>query len=136
MLRIPRTIADGMVAHALQEFPVEACGILGGRAGVVEEYHRVRNLKASPERFMMDPRQQIAVMESLGRRGLELLAFCHSHPHGPALPSDEDVRLAFYPEVAAVIISLADPAAPLLRAFRILDGRSLETDLEIVPGKI
>ncbi len=115
---------------------MEACGILGGRGGVVAEYHRIRNLKASPEHFLMDPHDQIAVMESFSRRGLELLAFCHSHPRTPALPSVEDIRLAFYPDVTTVIVSLADPGRPVLRAFRIVDGRSWETDLEVFPRRI
>lgn len=130
-MRIPRSLFDDIVSHAMREFPIEACGILGGKGGLVSEYHPIPNLKASPEYFLMDPRRQIAVMRSLEERGLELLAFFHSHPHGPAAPSAEDIRLAFYPEVATLIISLADAGAPVLRAFRIINGRSLEIGVEV-----
>lgn len=129
MLRIPRHVYEDMLAHARLEFPIEACGILGGEGGVVSEYHPVPNLKASPEQFLMDPRRQIAVMRSLEERGLELLAFFHSHPHGPAAPSAEDIRLAFYPEVATLIISLADVGAPVLRAFLIREGAAREVEV-------
>lgn len=129
MLRIPFHVYEDMLAHARLEFPIEACGILGGEGGLVSEYHPVPNLKASPEHFLMDPRRQIAVMRSLEERGLELLAFFHSHPHGPAAPSAEDIRLAFYPEVATLIISLADVGAPVLRAFLIREGAAREVEV-------
>lgn len=135
MLRIPHHIYEDMLAHARREFPIEACGILGGVGGLVSEYHPIPNLKASPEHFLMDPREQVAVMRSLDQRGLELPAFFHSHPHGPAAPSAEDIRLAFYPEVATLIVSLADAGAPVLRAFLIREGVAREVGVEVIPGQ-
>lgn len=132
-MRIGRNIYEDVISHARKGFPIEMCGILGGSGEIVTESYRIRNLKASPEHFLMDPREQIAAMKSLDDRGLELLAFYHSHPRGPAFPSAEDIRLAFYPEVTTVIISLADSDAPVLRAFRIRDGTPLETAVEILP---
>jgi len=133
VLRINLKVYEDIVSHARQGFPIEVCGILGGSGDIVTESHRIRNLKDSPEHFLMDPREQIAAMESLDARGLELLAFYHSHPHGPASPSAEDISLAFYPDVITVIISMANPDRPILRAFRIKDLAALETDLGIIP---
>ncbi|MRR33960.1 M67 family peptidase [bacterium] len=133
MLRINSKVYEDIVTHAQQGFPIEVCGILGGSGDIVTESHQVRNLKASPEHFLMDPREQITAMKSLDARGLELLAFYHSHPLGPASPSAEDIRLAFYPDVITVIISMANPDWPVLRAFRIREMAALEMDLVIIP---
>lgn len=132
-MRINSKIYEDIVSHARQGFPIEVCGILGGSGDIVTESHQVRNLKASPEHFLMDPRGQITAMKSLDARGLELLAFYHSHPLGPASPSAEDIRLAFYPDVITVIISMVNPDWPVLRAFWIRDMSALETDLVIIP---
>jgi proteasome lid subunit RPN8/RPN11 len=37
-----------------------------------------------------------------------MVAIYHSHPHTIPFPSEKDVRLAFYPDVAYIIISLKD----------------------------
>jgi hypothetical protein len=44
------------------------------------------------------------------------------------------VRLAFWPEAAYVLISLAGPAEPVVRAFRIEDGVVTEDSIEQTTG--
>jgi len=61
--------------------------------------------------------------------GLTLAAIYHSHPAGPEVPSESDVSRAFYPDSVYLICSLAEPARPILRGFRIVDGRVHETRL-------
>jgi proteasome lid subunit RPN8/RPN11 len=126
VLIITRPIREAMVANAREGLPFEVCGILGGRGSVVSSVHPIRNLKQSGSHFLMDPREQIAVMGSLHRQRLDVLAFYHSHPAGPAFPSAEDVRLAFYPEVATVIVSLESLEAPVVAAFRMRKGEITE----------
>jgi hypothetical protein len=41
------------------------------------------------------------------------------------------VRLAAYPDTAYIIVSLADPERPDVRAYRILDGEISEEPIEI-----
>jgi proteasome lid subunit RPN8/RPN11 len=115
-----------MIAHALEGLPFEVCGILGGIGTLVSRIHPTKNLKESSTHFIMDPHDHISAMESLRLQGLEVLAFYHSHPAGPAYPSTEDVRLAFYPEVLTVIISLESPQAPVVAGFRIVQGSIFE----------
>ena len=55
-------------------------------------------------------------------RGQEIVANYHSHPVSPAYPSPRDVAHAGWPEIVYLICSLADPEAPVVRAFRIEDG--------------
>jgi len=81
------------------------------------------NTDRSNEHFMMEPREQFAVMKELRAKGLELLAIYHSHPESPARPSTEDIRLALTPDVSHVIVSLMEPDKPVLKSFRIIAGR-------------
>lgn len=43
MLSIPRDIYDALISHARRDFPLEACGILGGTEGIVTEHYPMTN---------------------------------------------------------------------------------------------
>jgi len=131
MLRMPRYIGDAIIAHASEGFPLEVCGILGGNDGVVSSFFRMTNADRSNEHFMMEPREQFAVMKELRAMGLELLAIYHSHPHSPAFPSQRDVDHAFYPDSLILIISLMDPKVPQAAVFQIENGKIEQKRLKI-----
>jgi proteasome lid subunit RPN8/RPN11 len=133
MLKIPQHIYDDMLAHAEQGFPLEVCGILGGREGTVSANYRMTNTDQSNEHFMMDPREQFAVAKELRSQGLEMTAVYHSHPETPARPSEEDIRLALTPGISHVIVSLAGAGTPVARSYRITDGTVAAEDLLVVP---
>ena len=122
MLKIPVTIHQAIVDHAQSGFPLEVCGILGGSGGVVTSHYPMTNTDASNEHFMMDPKEQFAVVKALRLSGEEMLAIYHSHPESPARPSQEDIRLALTPNVCHLIVSLAEWEAPIAKAFRISQG--------------
>ena len=128
MIQIPQTIHDDMIAHAREGFPLEVCGILGGTGESVSAIYRMTNTDASNEHFMMEPREQFAVIKDLRAKGLAMLAVYHSHPETPARPSEEDIRLALTPDVSYVIISLADAAVPDIKSYKISSANvQLET---------
>jgi proteasome lid subunit RPN8/RPN11 len=133
MIEIPKAIHDDMISHAQEGFPLEVCGILGGTGDTVSANYRMSNTDASNEHFMMDPREQFAVVKELRVMGLALLAIYHSHPETPARPSEEDIKLALTPDVSYLIISLADAAAPDIKSFKISSGNvQIETIKVIV----
>lgn len=121
MLTIPQAIIDALIAHARRDFPLEACGILGGTEGVVSEHYPMTNTDQSNEHFMMEPKEQFAVIKDLRAKGKEMLVIYHSHPESPARPSEEDIRLALTPGVSYLIISLAEPE-PVVKSYRIQGG--------------
>ena len=121
MLTIPQIIIDAIIAHARQDFPLEACGILGGTDGLVSEHYPMANTDQSNEHFNMEPKEQFAVIKDLRAKGKEMLVIYHSHPETPARPSVEDIRLALTPNVSYVIVSLAG-AVPEVKSFRIEGG--------------
>lgn len=123
-----------MIAHVTSLYPEEACGLVGGQDGRAARLYPVENALHSPTAFEMEPLQQIRAMLALEGEGLELLAIYHSHPKGPARPSTSDVAQAYYPDTAQIIISLADPARPSLRAFLIADGHVTEITSASIPS--
>jgi proteasome lid subunit RPN8/RPN11 len=121
-LSMSRTFRDMMIAHALEEAPNECCGLLLGRNGVVERVVAMKSDPPAPDMYYMDPVQQVGVFEEMQTLGQSLIGIYHSHPQGPAGPSDTDVHMAYHRGVAYFIISLADADNPGVRAFMLQDG--------------
>jgi len=65
-------------------------------------------------------------------RGEELLAIYHSHPRSAEpVPSETDIRLAYYPRAVYFIVGLAGPQA-VIRAFRISEREERWEEVEYV----
>lgn len=121
-----------MLQQLQDAYPFEACGIMAGLQDRVRRLYAVENRLRSPVAYEMEPRQQLDAMLDLEAAGLEMLAIYHSHPRGPQIPSPTDVAQAYYPDVAHVIVSLADRHRPSTRAFTIKEGKIDEIVLKIV----
>jgi proteasome lid subunit RPN8/RPN11 len=132
-----------MVAHAREELPNEACGMIHAVDGAPAAVHRVKNAAASPYRYEMDPLQQLKLEQRRDETGETLFAIYHSHVASEARPSQTDVRMAFwppgetdgalmYPEAYYILVSLAQEP-PLVRAYFIRQGGVIEEEsVEIV----
>jgi proteasome lid subunit RPN8/RPN11 len=83
--------------------PEEACGLVGGRAEQVSQIIPIINELHSPVRFRMLPEDQLKAMLLLEDSDLDLLAVYHSHPSGPAEPSQTDLKEFFYPGAVMII---------------------------------
>ena len=136
MLRINKKFFDEMIAHSVQEYPNECCGILSGADGTVQELYRITNTAKSPYRYLMDPQEHLNADLDSERRGMEFVAFYHSHTHSPPYPSGTDVRMALqsgYLDLYYVVVSLENQAEPQVRAFRIDEaGNVTEDEIETV----
>jgi [CysO sulfur-carrier protein]-S-L-cysteine hydrolase len=131
MIRIQKQVVDQMLAHAKREAPIEACGYLAEKEGIVVSAFPMKNIDASPEHFSLEPTEQFAVVRKIRSQGLSLRGVYHSHPATPAWPSQEDLRLAFDPNLSYVIVSLA-PGGRGAKAFILRNGNSEEEPLIIV----
>lgn len=131
MFTLERTFADEIISHAREEDPNECCGILAGRDGQVARLYRAVNAEASPYRYNVDPKDLLRIYKECDAQGWDFVAIYHSHTHTEAYPSATDVRLAAWPDSLYLIVSLADKASPVLRAFRIQDGAIREEPLRI-----
>lgn len=132
MIRIPKSIYIAMIEHARKEFPLECCGILSGKDGTVQKAFELENAEQSPFRYSMSPQEQLRVFEEMDGESLEMVAIYHSHTHTIPFPSETDVKMAFYPEVFSVIISLKEEISPMLKAFRIQKDAIYPEEIEIV----
>ena len=121
-LLLTRAHAEEMLDQCRRDYPKEACGMLAGRDGRVEQVYPMTNVDQSPISYQMDPKEQWRVMKQMRQAGQQMLAIYHSHTASPAYPSPVDVTLAAYPEVAYVLVSLQDRAHPQLHSYRIVDG--------------
>ena len=118
-----------MLDHVERQSPLEACGLLAGKAGRVDKVLLVRNEAHSPVRFVMDPHDQLLAFEWIESRGLELLGIFHSHPAGPESASATDIAEAAY-EVIHLIWS-RQGGSWQARGFWIENGSASEVELEI-----
>jgi proteasome lid subunit RPN8/RPN11 len=130
---IPRAMLDEMVAHAMAGRPNEACGMLAGKGDRATKVYPATNAEASPVRYLMEPKDQLHIMQDMEDHDWDLLGIFHSHTHTAAYPSQTDVSLAYYPDALYIIVSLADEAHPVVRAFHIVDGRIREESIEEPP---
>ena len=134
MIYIPQQIIEGIIEQARNELPNEACGLLVGEiigdgieaACRVHTQYPMENIDRSPEHFSFDPKEQFAVLREARAQGLRIIANYHSHPQSPSRPSQEDIRLAFDPNILYVILSLQDKDNPILKAFSIKAGEVAE----------
>lgn len=131
MIKIPKSIYHTIIEHARREAPLECCGILGGREGAVERAFDLSNTEKSPVRYSMSPQEQVRVFDEMDRESLDMVAIYHSHTHTIPFPSETDVKLAFYPEVASVIISLKEET-PVVKAFRIKEDAIYPEEIEVI----
>lgn len=116
---ISRVLADELVTHASDDLPNECCGIIAGRDGIATRVLRTANSESSPFMYVMDPGEQMRVMDEIDDAGEDLLAIYHSHTRSAAYPSRTDVDLAFYAKPLYVIVSVAELESPEIRAFTI-----------------
>lgn len=119
-ITLPRSIYDGIVAHALEGAPEEICGVLSGRDGVATELVRGRNEAANRIMDYWVDGQTLLKQFDFEDRGEEMIAIYHSHPVDEAYPSATDARNAFYPDAIYIICSLLRPGRPVVRAFRLI----------------
>ena len=131
IIRINKNVIEALIDHAQSEMPCEACGYLAAKNGTIIKQYPLTNLDRANDHFSMDPQEQFTAIQDMRSRGLQLAAVYHSHPETPARPSQEDLRLAFDPQISYVIVSLAKPEATI-KSFKIRQGNVTPEDIEIV----
>lgn len=83
-----KQILSAIQAHAAEEYPREACGVVIGN-GKGQQYVSCRNTASQPlEEFRLHP-EDYAAAEDLG----EVVAIVHSHPDATSRPSPHDLAM-------------------------------------------
>jgi proteasome lid subunit RPN8/RPN11 len=132
VLRLTDATYTDMVAHALDDLPNEACGLVAGVPGTdkVDRVYRCRNAAASSRLYEVEPLDHLKADRDAEGRGLEIVGVYHSHTHTDAYPSPTDVKQAPDPSWHYVLVSLKDPE-PVVRSYRIVDSTITEEPVEL-----
>ncbi len=110
------------------ELPNEACGYLAGKDGVGLKLIPMTNVDHSPEHFTMDAKEQFQAVKDARSEGLKLIGIYHTHPETPARPSNEDIKLAYDPNISYLITSMIDED---IKSFKIKNGEVTKEPIEI-----
>lgn len=119
-----------MMEHARREAPRECCGLLAGHDGVALAIHPAANALSSTVRYEVAPEELFSLLRAIRDAGLELAGIYHSHPRGDNYPSPADIKRAYYPQAAYLILDPRDSAPAAIRAFHIREGRVTELAIE------
>ena len=137
-MKLPEALAEQVIAHARAEFPNECCGLIAGHGDEATRVLPTTNAEGTPFMYVMDPREQMELMDAIDDAGEDLVAIYHSHTRSAGYPSKTDVELAFFDQPLYVIVSLQHPDEPVIRAFRLArsapEGEQIaEEPVEITP---
>jgi proteasome lid subunit RPN8/RPN11 len=125
MITLLREHLNEMFAHARTASPSECCGLVGGGGQTARSIYRLRNVaRDTLVGYEAAPEELFAAQRLMRERGEELLGIYHSHPRTlEPIPSETDVRLAYYPSAIYFIIGLS-AETETLRAFSISERDS------------
>jgi proteasome lid subunit RPN8/RPN11 len=146
VLRIDRATYDAIVAHAREDHPDEACGVVAGPEGSdrPERFIPMLNAARSPTFYEFEDKQKQDVYLEMDDRDEWPVVIYHSHTATPAEPSRTDISYASGPladpRIHYVLVStrhhgtqtglLGDEVE--FRSFQIVDGVVAEEDVEVV----
>jgi proteasome lid subunit RPN8/RPN11 len=124
MLTIPRELHEAIVAHARQDHPDEACGVLAGPAGSDRpvRFIAMTNAERSPTFYRFDSTEQFRVWQEMDDNDEEPVVIYHSHTATEAYPSRTDISYASEPNAHYVLVSTRDEQQTEFRSYRIIDG--------------
>lgn len=133
---LPGDLRAELVDWMRRALPNEGCGILvadrvAEDGGVPDRFVGMRNVAASPFRYLMDPDEQLRVLLEVDDADKVVWAIVHSHVASPPAPSATDVGLAAYPDALYILCSFASEP-PEVRGWTIVGGAVNEVVLEPV----
>lgn len=137
MLRISQELVDAMVAHARQDHPDEACGVIAGPVGSdqPERFIPMVNAARSPTFYEFDSMDLLRLYREMDDRDEEPVVIYHSHTATEAYPSRTDISYASEPNAHYVLVSTRETGpdeGPFeLRSYRIIEGVVEEEPVEI-----
>jgi [CysO sulfur-carrier protein]-S-L-cysteine hydrolase len=137
MLKIGQNLLDAMVAHARQDHPDEACGVIAGPAGSdnPQRFIPMINAARSPTFYEFDSSDLLKLYRELDANDEDPVVIYHSHTATEAYPSRTDVSYAAEPFAHYVLISTRETGAAdgpyEFRSFRIVDGVITEEEVVV-----
>ncbi len=138
VLVIEQEIVDAIVAHAKQDHPDEACGVVAGAegSGRATRFVPMLNAAMSPTFYEFASADLLALYQEMDARNEVPVVVYHSHTATPAYPSRTDIGLAMEPDAHYVLVSTREhgnaPGDVEIRSYRIVDGQVDEEEVRMV----
>jgi len=134
VLQIRRDLVDRIVAHAREDHPDEACGVIAGPEGSdrPERFIPMLNAARSPTFYEFDSGDLLRLYKEMDANDEDPVVIYHSHTATEAYPSRTDVSYASEPYAHYVLVSTRDPEQHEFRSYRIVDGEVTEETVEIL----
>lgn len=138
VLTIRQDLVDSMVAHAREDHPDEACGVIAGPAGSdrPERFIPMVNAARSPTFYEFDSLDLLRLYRDMDDRDEVPVVVYHSHTATEAYPSRTDISYASEPEAHYVLVSTRETGTEdgpyELRSYRIVDGVVTEEPITVV----
>lgn len=131
-------MVDAIVAHARNDHPDEACGIIAGPEGSDTPTRLIpmTNAERSPTFYRFDSGEQLRLYRELDAADEEVVVVYHSHTSTEAYPSRTDIAYAGEPQAHYVLVSTREPGSHEFRSYRIVDGTVTEEDVEILAAAL
>ena len=134
MIVVDARLIEEITQAAKKAFPHECCGLLAG-TGNINRLVTITQVRASSNialgstrnRFEVDPKVHFDFIHALEGTKERIVGHYHSHPNHQAIPSEEDLKMAFDPKMLWVIISLNENRIKEVRAHKInQSGRAFQ----------
>src|SRR5688572_28071169 len=95
MIALAAAAKAALITDCEARYPEEACGLLIGRGEPtdlrIDRIEPSANLAAAPQlEFEIDTKLRLDLTRALRTTPERIVGFYHSHPDGPAEPSDKD----------------------------------------------
>ena len=138
MLTLSQETYDAIVAHAREDHPDEACGVVAGPEGSdrPERFIPMLNAARSPTFYEFDSGDLLRLYREMDDNDEEPVVIYHSHTATEAYPSRTDLNLASEPNAHYVLVSTRDGAHEAgevdFRSYRITGGEITEEEVRVV----
>ena len=117
---LPASLRADIDAHARSSYPNECCGLLIGTTKEADVFQVTRTLRSDnvtqedPLRtFEIDPALLIRTQKELRDTPEGIIGYYHSHPNGPARPSEKDRASALEAGKVWLIVGTLNANLPL-----------------------
>jgi [CysO sulfur-carrier protein]-S-L-cysteine hydrolase len=105
---LPIELKKLLISNCRKGLPNEACGLISGKGNVCTNIYATTNVDPSPFTFAISLDEEKKIEDQMRKKNESMIGIYHSHPHGTAIPSKDDLEFApKSPDIYYFIISVS-----------------------------
>lgn len=135
-LILPHKVLNEIIAHSLERYPKEACGVLSGKVHEGEYFvMKAEKLEKGSHytSFILDLNSWMSIIMKSKLEDMQYIGIYHSHPDSDPIPSNEDLHCMLEcPGEIWLIVSISEGEFRGLAAFTVPDPTSAHVRVDIV----